>query len=367
MLNDAQRTRYDRHLKLEEFGAQAQERLLASSVLIVGAGGLGSPALLYLAAVGIGRLGIVDDDVVEVTNLQRQVVHRDRDIGGPKATSAARAVRELNPNVTVETHDLRLDEDNARALVGDYDLVLDGADNFPTRYLINDAAYFERRPVVHGSVYRFEGQVTVFAPGAGPCYRCLFPMPPPAESVPSCSQAGVLGVLPGVIGTVQATEAVKLLAGVGDHLIGRLLRYDALGMRWSELSLGRDPACPLCGDDPSIFEVKSIEQTSRGQRIRPITAKELEELRSVGADHLLLDVRDPSEIAAGSIGGHRNIPLSELHRRIAELIDWRERLVVCHCQRGGRGAQAAELLERAGFENVANLEGGYLAWRGQVQ
>ncbi|MEX2535119.1 MAG: molybdopterin-synthase adenylyltransferase MoeB [Trueperaceae bacterium] len=364
MLSDAQRARYDRHLKLEEFGAAAQERLLESSVLVVGAGGLGSPALLYLAAAGIGRLGIVDDDVVDMSNLQRQVVHRNHDVGSPKAASAERAVRDLNPDVAVEIHDFRLDEGNSRALLSEYDLVLDGSDNFPTRYLINDAAYFERRPVMHGSIYRFEGQVTVFAPRKGPCYRCLFPHPPPADSVPSCSQAGVLGMLPGVIGMVQATEAVKLLAGIGEPLIGRLLRYDALGMRWSELRLGRDSACPLCGDEPSISEVKSIEQAAAAvQSVQPMTPEELEELRMGGVDHLLLDVREPAEVVAGGISGAWNIPLRELPQRLGELGDWHERLVVCQCQRGGRGAEAAELLKCAGFNRLANLEGGYLGWR----
>lgn len=260
MLSDTQRVRYDRHLRLEEFGLGAQQRLLGGSVLVIGAGGLGSPALLYLAAAGVGRLGIVDDDLVDRSNLQRQIAHRDADVGTPKAQSAARAVRDLNPEIETEVHDCRFDESNARALLREYDVVLDGADNFPTRYLINDAAFFEGKPVVHGSIYRFEGQVTVFDAGEGPCYRCLFPYPPPAGTVPSCSQAGVLGVLPGMIGVAQATEAVKLLAGIGEPLVGRLLRYDSLAARWSEMRLDRDRSCPLCGPSPVIKEVAGTEQ-----------------------------------------------------------------------------------------------------------
>ena len=365
MLTDDGRTRYDRHLRLAGFGEAAQERLLVGSVLVVGAGGLGSPALLYLAAAGVGRIGIVDDDVVDRSNLQRQVAHRDRDVGTAKAVSAARAVRERNPDVTVETHELRLHGGNARELLRGYDVVLDGADNFETRYLVNDAAFLERVPVVHGSVHRFEGQVTVFAPGEGPCYRCLFPSPPPPGSVPSCAQAGVLGVLPGTIGTVQATEAIKRLTGLGDPLVGRLLRYDALGMRWSELRLPREPSCPLCGDAPSITEVApSGAAPCSVDDLRRLDPATYAGLREAGAEHLLLDVRDPSEVAAGHIPGHRHIPLAELRDRVRELEAWRDRLVVCQCQRGGRSLEAAELLREAGFARLANLEGGYLAWRG---
>lgn len=366
MLSADQVARYDRHLRLDEFGSGSQERLCAGSVLVVGAGGLGSPALLYLAAAGVGRIGIVDDDMVDRSNLQRQVVHRDSDVGTPKAASAARALRELNPDVTVEDHEVRLDEHNARELLRGFDLVLDGADNFPTRYLINDAGYLEGVPVVHGSIYRFEGQVTVFAGGPGPCYRCLFPQSPPLGSVPSCAQAGVLGVLPGAIGAVQATEAIKLLAGIGEPLIGRLLRYDALAMRWSELRLQRDPACPLCGDDPTIpkplgSKVDCAEEAHHD--VQQLSPAEYSALRAGAEEHLLIDVREPSEVAAGSIEGHLNIALAELSGRLTELEPWRDRLVVCQCQRGGRSLEAARLLRRAGFERVASLNGGYLAWR----
>jgi molybdopterin/thiamine biosynthesis adenylyltransferase/rhodanese-related sulfurtransferase len=369
MLSDSQRARYDRHLRLEEFGAPGQERLLESSVIVVGAGGLGSPALLYLAAAGVGRIGIVDHDVVDRSNLQRQIVHREADVGVSKAKSAARAVRDLNPDVEVHAFDRPFGEENARVLLREYDLVLDGADNFPTRYLINDAAFFEGKPVVHASIHRFEGQVTTFARDRGPCYRCLFPAPPPAGSVPSCAEAGVLGMLPGMIGIAQATEAVKLLAGIGENLIGRLLHYDALATRWNEFRLERVPACPLCGDDPEITEVASIDlicATDFGEGIRRLSASEYAHLRGGDEAHLLLDVREPSEVAAGSIAGHRNIPLGDLPERLAELSDWRERLIVCQCRRGGRSLEAAELLRRAGFRHVAILDGGYLAWRQAV-
>lgn len=358
MLTDDQRIRYDRHLRLDEFGPEGQERLLASSVLVVGAGGLGAPALLYLAAAGVGRIGIVDDDVVDRSNLQRQVIHRDRDVGEPKARSAARAIAELNPGTRVDVHALRLDRGNARDLVRRYDLVLDGTDNFGTRYLLADAAHLEGVTVVHGSVHRFEGQVTVFAPGAGPCYRCLFPHPPPVGSLPSCAEAGVLGVLPGTIGMIQATEAIKVLAGLGTALIGRLLRYDALHMRWNELRLGRDPNCPLCGDAPTITEVAARDEGCAADGIERLSAGAYDRLRARGEDHLLLDVREPAEVAADSVPGGRDIPLGDLPGRLAELHEWRDRLVVCGCASGVRSLAAAGILREAGFTRVANLDGG---------
>lgn len=366
MLTGTQRSRYDRHLRLAGFGAAAQERLLASGVLVVGAGGLGSPALLYLAAAGVGRIGIVDDDVVDRSNLHRQVIHHDADVGRPKVASAARAIRDINPEVVVETHELRLGADNALDLIRRYDLVLDGADNFTTRYLVNDAAYFARVPVVHGSVHRFEGQATVFAPPAGPCYRCLFPEPPPPGSVPACSAAGVLGVLPGMIGMVQATEAVKLLTGVGEPLIGRLLRYDAASMRWGELRLARDPTCALCGAEPSIRTLVESAATCAVTGIASLSVDEYARLRERGEQHLLLDVRSRPEATAGGIAGHVNIPLAELPARLGELEAWRGRLIVCQCRAGEASQAAAQLLRTAGFSELANLEGGYLAWRARV-
>lgn len=366
MLTPDQLARYDRQLRLEGFGPRAQERLLGASVLVVGAGGLGSPALLYLAAAGVGRIGIVDDDVVDRSNLHRQVIHGEGSLGVAKVASAARAVRELNPDVVVEAHDARLDEANAERLVGGYDLVLDGADNFQTRYLINDAALMADVPVVHGSIYRFEGQLTVFPGRAGPCYRCLFPSPPAPGAVPSCADVGVLGVLPGVIGTLQATEAVKLLAGIGEPLVGRLLRYDALTMRWTELRYGRDARCPACGGGATRHEAHGAGLTRHGDGagdVARIGVADYARLRARGEEHVLLDVRDAWEVAAGSIDGHVNVPLGELAARLAELGGRTDRLVVCQCQWGGRSLLAAELLRSAGFERVASLEGGYLAWR----
>lgn len=364
MLSREQRIRYDRQLRLYSFGEVQQQRLLNAAVLVVGAGGLGSPVLLYLAAAGVGRLGIVDDDVVDLSNLQRQVIHRDRDVGTAKVASAARAVRDLNPDTQVDEHDLRLHEGNVRALISRYDLVVDCTDNFTSRYLINDAGFLERVPVVHGSIYRYEGQVTIFSRDAGPCYRCLFPVPPPAATIPSCAEAGVLGVLPGMVGTVQATESIKWLTGLGESLVGRLLRYEALAMRWSELRLRRDPSCPLCGDTPSISEVRAIDGedclVNNLQRLDPAN---YQRLRSANEQHILLDIREPSEVAAGSIEGRVNIPLRELPARLSELKRWRDQLIVCQCQRGSTSLEAVELLREAGFPRLAHLEGGYLAWR----
>lgn len=364
MLSPEQRARYDRQLRLYSFGEAQQQRLLDASVLVVGAGGLGSPVLLYLAAAGVGRLGIVDDDVVDLSNLQRQVIHRDRDVGTAKVASAARAVRDLNPDTQVDEHDLRLQEGNARALVGRYDLVVDCTDNFTARYLINDSGFLERVPVVHGSIYRYEGQVTVFSRGEGPCYRCLFPVPPPPGTIPSCAEAGVLGVLPGMVGMVQATESIKLLAGLGESLVGRLLRYEALAMRWSELRLRRDPACPLCGDAPTISEVRAISGgTCEVDNLQRLDPAGYEHLRSANVEHILLDVRGSSEVAVGSIEGCVNIPLSELPTRLSELTRWRDRLIVCVCNHGTSSLETVALLRNAGFPRLANLEGGYQAWR----
>lgn len=329
----------------------------------MGAGGLGSPALLYLAAAGVGRIGIVDDDVVDRSNLQRQVVHRERDVGVPKVDSAARAITDLNPDVRVDAHRVRFSARNARSLVSGYDVVLDGTDNFGTRYLINDAAFLEGVPFVHASVFRFEGQVTLFPGTSGPCYRCLFPNPPPPGSVPSCAEAGVLGVLPGVVGTLQATEAVKLVAGIGRSLSGRLLSYDALAMTLRELRYAADPACPLCGDAPVITEPVDSEAACEVGGIERLSAAQYGALCARGDEHLLLDVREPGEVAAGSIDGYLNVPLNELESRIDEIHGWRERLVVCMCQVGERSLRAARLLRSAGFTTPANLEGGLVAWR----
>jgi molybdopterin/thiamine biosynthesis adenylyltransferase/rhodanese-related sulfurtransferase len=364
MLSVEQQLRYARHLTLPGFGAEGQQRLMESSVLIVGAGGLGSPAALYLAAAGVGRLGIIDDDVVDLTNLQRQILHRTADVGMAKTDSARQTLTERNPEVEVIPIASRFDESNARELVRDYDVVLDAADNFPTRYLVNDAALLEERRVVHGSVYLYEGQATVFAPGVGPCYRCLFPQPPAPGTVPSCAEAGVLGVLPGMIGVLQATEAIKLLTGLGDPLVGRLLSYDALSMTFRTLQVKRRRACALCGDRPSIKEARTIDwQCDLGDPdVLAMDVVSYRKLRAAGEQHILLDVRESREIEAGHIEGHISIPLGQLADRLSELDGRQDELVVCLCQAGIRSRKAADLLRRGGFQRVANLEGGYLAW-----
>ncbi|MDP6525176.1 MAG: molybdopterin-synthase adenylyltransferase MoeB [Kiritimatiellia bacterium] len=364
MLTVDQQLRYARHIALEGFGFQAQQTLLKSSVLLVGAGGLGSPATIYLAAAGIGRIGIIDDDVVDLSNLQRQIIHRTCDTGVTKVESAERAILDCNPGIQVDTFDERFTESNARELVGSYDLVIDGADNFPTRYLINDAAYLEKRPVVHGSIYHFEGQAAVFNPPAGPCYRCIFPDPPKPGTVPSCAEAGVLGVLPGIIGVVEATEAIKILTGIGEPLIGRLLTYDALEMRFRTLKINRSTRCPLCGDDPTITEAKTIEWACDvgDLNVPQMTVDAYTQLRQSDEKHFLLDVREAHEIEAGNIAGHHHIPLRQLEERIGELAAHKDDLVVCQCQSGWRSQKAAEFLRNNGFTKAVNLSGGYLAW-----
>ncbi|MCS6969895.1 MAG: molybdopterin-synthase adenylyltransferase MoeB [Planctomycetota bacterium] len=375
-LTPSQCQRYARHLALPEFGVAAQEKLLASSVLLIGAGGLGSPLALYLAAVGIGRLGIVDYDVVDVSNLQRQVIHRTADVGTPKARSAARAIRDLNPEVRVEIYEEGISSANALQLIANYDVVIDGTDNFPTRYLVNDACVLLNKVNIYGSIYRFEGQATVFDPrpgsdGArrGPCYRCLYPQPPAPGEVPSCAEGGVLGVLPGAIAMIQATEAIKILAGIGRPLVGRLLRYDALAMQWRELKIRRDRACPLCGDRPTISQLIDYEGfcgMRRGEdgsaAIGELSPAEYEALRARGEEHLLLDVREPFELAICQIEGNVNIPLGQLPQRLHEIAAWKHRLVVCQCKSGRRSLKAAETLRRHGFTRVVNLSGGILAW-----
>ena len=364
MFSTEQQLRYARHLTLPGFGAEGQQRLLNSSVLLVGAGGLGSPAALYLAAAGVGRIGIVDDDIVDLSNLQRQILHCTRDIGCPKTESAHQALTDRNPDVDVVTIQERFSDANARPLVRDYDLVIDATDNFQTRYLINDAAVLEHKPVVHGSIYLYEGQVTVFHPPAGPCYRCLFPEPPAPGTVPSCAEAGVLGVLPGVIGTLQATEAIKLLSGIGEPLVQRLLSYDALSMRFKSLRIQRRTDCALCGDAPSITDAITIDWfcSQDHDDMLHMTPAQYRQLRKSGEPHLLLDVRETQEVDAGAIEGHIHIPLGELAARAAELAGQESNLIVCLCQAGVRSRKAAAILRDKGFKNIANMEGGYLAW-----
>jgi sulfur-carrier protein adenylyltransferase/sulfurtransferase len=369
-LGRAEIARYARHLVLPEVTIEGQRRLKRSSVLLVGAGGLGSPAALYLAAAGVGRIGIVDFDVVDESNLQRQILHDTAWVGRPKLDSAAARLAALNPHVRVETHPVALARDNALEILARYDVVVDGTDNFETRYLTNDACYFLGKPNVYGSIFRFEGQASVFWPDRGPCYRCLFPEPPPPGLVPSCAEGGVLGVLPGVVGGIQATEAVKILLGVGEPLVGRLLLYDALALRFDELKLRRNPDCPLCSSRATIRELQDYPAfcgTGRGQPAEPveeITARDLKRRLDAGEDLDLVDVREPQEWALCRIGGARLLPLGSLAAWRLELDP--ERTCVVYCRSGARSARAQGLLRQAGFRRVLNLRGGVLAWAREV-
>ncbi len=370
--------RYSRHLILPEVGPTGQRRLKAGRVLLVGAGGLGSPAAMYLAAAGVGTLGIVDFDVVDTTNLQRQVIHGTSDVGRPKLDSATDRIAEINPHVGVEPHPVRLTSANAREIVRAYDVVIDGSDNFPTRYLVNDACVLEGKPCVYGSILRWEGQASVFWAGHGPCYRCLFAEPPPPGMVPSCAEAGVLGVLPGIIGCVQALEAVKLLLGQGDALVGRLLLFDALRMRFREMRLRRDPACPVCGDNPTIHALidyerfcgyppaEASQETQMSNGVPEITPTELKARLDRGDRLTIIDVREPFEWDIGNLEayGARLIPLQQVPQRLDEIDPADE--IVMQCRSGARSGQAAAYLRQRGYERVMNLDGGILAWSDEV-
>ncbi len=367
-LTPAEMQRYSRHLIRPDVGVGGQRKLKAARVLIVGAGGLGSPVALYLAAAGVGTLGLADFDVVDVTNLQRQVLHGSPDVGRPKLESARDRIGDINPHVTVETHETRLTSENARELVREYDVVIDGTDNFASRYLVNDACVLEGVPNAFGSIFRFEGQASVFATAHGPCYRCLFREPPGAGEVPSCAEGGVLGVLPGLIGTIQATEALKLLLGIGDTLIGRLLLVDTLPMRFRTLKVRRDPTCPACGTR-TLRELIDYEQfcglaAPKTADIREILPGTLVQRLAAGEVIELLDVREQEEWALGHLAGARNIPLGALKAAIPILP--RDREIVAYCKSGGRSAQAVKLLLNAGFTEVSSLSGGTLRWRVEV-
>jgi len=359
--------RYGRHLILPEVGLDGQVKLKSASVLLVGAGGLGSPLALYLAAAGIGRIGIVDFDVVDESNLQRQVLHSTPYVGRPKLDSAKDRIHSINPNVEVELFSTRLTSENALGILGSYDVVADGTDNFPTRYLVNDACVLLRKPNVYGSIFRFEGQVSVFSAPGGPCYRCLYADPPPPGLVPSCAEGGVLGVLPGIIGTIQAAETVKLILGIGEPLVGRLLLLDALTMKTRELRLRRNPACPVCGEHPSITELIDYEAfcgiTPRGAETESgeyaITVTEVREKLDRGENLFLLDVREPQEYRIANLGGHL-IPLGDLPRRVHELDSSRDIVVYCHS--GVRSGKAVQFLKQIGFRKVKNMVGGIDAW-----
>jgi adenylyltransferase/sulfurtransferase len=374
-LTHAEIQRYSRHLVMPEVGPEGQGRLKAARVLVVGVGGLGSPSSMYLAAAGVGTIGLVDFDEVEFSNLHRQILHGTPDVGRPKIVSACARLSALNPEVRLVSHETRLSSSNALEIVGAYDVVVDGTDNFATRYLVNDACVLTGRPNVYGSIFRFEGQASVFAAPGGPCYRCLHPEPPPAGLVPSCAEGGVLGVLPGVIGTIQATEALKLVAGIGEPLVGRFLIYDALKMRFRELALRRDPECPVCGDRPSIRALQDYELVCGDAGRAPgeregatletdMTVLELKARLDRGDAPFLLDVREPRELAISRIEGATLIPLTELPRRLGELPSDRDIVVICRS--GARSASAVGFLRQRGFSRAHNLRGGILDWADKV-
>jgi molybdopterin/thiamine biosynthesis adenylyltransferase/rhodanese-related sulfurtransferase len=366
--------RYSRHLILPEMGMDGQRRLKQGSVLLIGTGGLGSPLALYLAAAGVGHIGLVDFDVVDESNLQRQIVHGTATVGVPKTESARRRLQDLNPYIEISTFETQITSENALDLMRPFDVIVDGTDNFPTRYLTNDASVMLGKPNVYGSIFRFEGQATVFAPTLdGPCYRCLYPEPPPPGLVPSCAEGGVLGVLPGVIGGIQATEAIKLITGIGEPLVGRLMLYDALAMRFRELKLRRNPDCPVCGDHPTVTELIDYEQFCGIVPAEPnrlsaqfeITPLELAGLLDRPDRPYLLDVRNPYEVAIASIPGtDKLIPVDDLPARLNELDSARE--MVVYCRSGVRSANAVELLKGIGFTKVKNLVGGVLRWSDDV-
>ena len=363
--------RYSRHLIMPEVGMEGQLKLKQARVLCVGAGGLGSPLAMYLAAAGIGTLGIVDFDVVDFTNLQRQILHSTADVGRKKLDSAAETIAGINPNVDVRKFEARLTGDNALDIFREFDIVVDGTDNFATRYLVNDACVISGKPNVYGSIFRFEGQASVFATENGPCYRCLYPEPPPPGLVPSCAEGGVLGILPGLVGVIQATEAIKLILGSGEPLVGRLLLVDALAMRFRELKLRKNPDCPVCGQHRTITRLIDYEQFCgiRGEekpatgKLGDMTPEELKQRLDRGDNLFVLDVRDPHEYQICNLGGHL-IPLKELPQRMGELDAGRE--IVVHCKMGGRSAKAVDFLKQQGFTNVHNLVGGINAWADRV-
>ena len=364
--------RYSRHLIIPDVGMDGQKRLKAAKVLAVGAGGLGSPTLMYLAAAGVGTLGIVDFDVVDETNLQRQIIHGQSDVGRPKARSAADSIREINPYVDVRLHEERLDLSNALRIFADYDLIVDGTDNFATRYLVNDACVLLGKPYVWGSIFRFDGQASVFWAEHGPCYRCLYPEPPPPGMVPSCAEGGVLGVLCGSIGAIQVTEAIKVLTGIGDPLVGKLMIYDALEMSYRVVRARKDPECSLCGKNPTITELIDYdafcgvvsEEALAAAADATITPLELKAMQDRGEDFLLVDVRETGEYEIVRIPGSVLIPKGELPSRLAELPA--DKPIVLHCKSGVRSAEALALLKGAGFASARHVQGGVLGWVAQV-
>jgi adenylyltransferase/sulfurtransferase len=367
-------SRYSRHLILPEVGEEGQRKLKAARVLCVGTGGLGSPLALYLAAAGVGTLGLVDFDVVDASNLQRQIIHSTADIGRKKLDSAAEKLQALNPNLNVIKHDTLLTSANALDILKDYDVIADGTDNFPTRYLVNDACVLLGKPNAYGSIFRFEGQASVFATKDGPCYRCLYPEPPPPGLVPSCAEGGVLGILPGLVGVIQATETIKLILGKGATLVGRLLLVDALNMRFRELKLRKNPECPVCGAHPTVTQLIDYQQfcgivpaTKEEIKVKngvpQITVNELKRRIDAGEDLFILDVREPFEYQIANIGG-KLIPQNEVPQRLAEIDRGRE--IIVHCKAGGRSQRIAEFLKQSGYPEVVNVAGGILAWSSEI-
>lgn len=367
--------RYSRHLIMPEVTLDGQKRIKASSVLCIGTGGLGSPIALYLAAAGVGRIGLVDFDVVDFSNLQRQILHGTDDVGRKKLNSARDRIKAVNPNVQVDLHDMLFRSENAMQVVKDYDIVIDGTDNFPTRYLSNDVCVLTKKPNIYGSIFRFDGQCTVFAPHlGGPCYRCMFPEPPPPGMVPSCAEGGVLGVLPGIIGVMQALEAIKLIIGIGDPLIGRLVSFDALKLRFKEFKIRKDPNCPICGDHPTVHELIDYDQfcgipqadaeAAKEMDVPTITAIDLKQKFDRHDKFVLVDVREPFEYEITHIPGSKLIPLGELPARLSELDSADD--IVLQCKSGGRSAKALRILQEAGFRKLSNLEGGITAWSDDV-
>ena len=371
VLNNDEILRYSRHLIMPEVGMGGQQKLKAARVLCIGAGGLGSPLALYLTAAGVGTLGIVDFDVVDYTNLQRQIIHSTADVGRKKLESASDKLKAINPFLNLRTFETKLTSENALELFREFDIIADGTDNFPTRYLVNDACVLTGKPNIYGSIFRFEGQASVFATEPGPCYRCLYPEPPPPGLVPSCAEGGVLGILPGLVGVIQATETIKLILGQGEPLIGRLLLIDALGMNFRELKLRKNPDCPACGAHPTITKLIDYNEFCgiRGEEkpvetsVPEIQVEELKRRLDQGENIFVLDVREPHEYQISNIGGYL-IPLGDLPKRVNELDTSRE--IVAHCRSGVRSAKAVNFLQQAGFKKVTNLAGGILAWADRV-
>lgn len=368
-LTPEQLMRYSRHFILPEVGEEGQKKLLKSKVLLIGTGGLGSPLGLYLAAAGVGTLGLVDFDTVDLSNLQRQIIHTNDDIGKPKIESAERRIKAMNPDTKVVKYPVRLSSANAMDILKDYDVVIDGTDNFPTRYLTNDACVLLKKPNIYGSIFRFDGLTTVFQTPDGPCYRCLYPEPPPPGMVPSCAEGGVLGVLPGVIGLIQATEAVKIIMGIGKTLMGRLLVYDALQMTFRELKLRKDPNCPVCGKNPSVTKLIDYEQfcgLSRGgadhSGVAEISVEDLKRKIDAKEDFVLIDVREPFEYQIAHLKHAKLIPLGNLENHLKELEAFKDKEIVAHCHHGGRSRRALELLKTKGFKNLKNVAGGIDDW-----